>query len=182
MPIPIDSSARIVSLRSSVDVERVEAHCLHAPERTAHDVARIAFVRLAVGLDDVADEATDLGLAFTGRHQAPGGGIGDRDHVRLLDRVEAGDRRPVEAHAVVQGALDLGRRDRKALQVPFDVREPEEDVLDALFLHLVEHSLTGLGVGSRPVLAFDHCHSASSSRGENERGPSRITPAADPER
>ena len=58
--------------------------------------------------------------------------IGDRDHVRLLDRVEARDRRAVEAHPVVERRLDLGRGDREALQVPLEVGEPEEDVLDLL--------------------------------------------------
>ena len=80
-----------------------------------------------------------------GRHQAERGGIGDRDHVGLLDRVEAGDRRAVEAHPVVQRALDLGRRDREALEVALDVREPEEDVLDALLGHRSRTALRAFG-------------------------------------
>ena len=66
------------------------------------------------------------------RHHLEGVGIGDRDHVRLLDPVEPGDRRAVEAHSVVEGALHLGGRDREPLQMAFEVRKPQEDVLDAL--------------------------------------------------
>ena len=146
----------VLELRA--DVERVEPQRLHPVEREPEHVPRVALVRHAVGLDDVADHAADLRLALARRHDPERRRIGDRDHVRLLDRVEAGDRRAVEAHAVVERALDLRRRDREALQMPFDVGEPEEDVLDALLLDLLEHGLAGLGVGRRPVLALDHRH------------------------
>src|SRR5262249_1125867 len=88
-------------------------------------------------------------------------GIRDRDHVRLLDRVEAGDRRAVEAHPVVERALELAPRDREALQVPLEVGEPEEHVLDAARLDLREHLLARLRVGCRPVPALHETHSPS---------------------
>ena len=55
-------------LELGTDVERVEAQRLHPIERAAQHVARIAFVRLAVRLDDVADHPADLRLAFARRH------------------------------------------------------------------------------------------------------------------
>ena len=145
-------------LELGADVERVEAHRLHAVERTAQHIARVALVRVAVGRDDVADHAADLRLAFAPRHQLVRVGIGDGDHVRLLDRVEARDRRAVEAHAVVERILDLARRYGKALQVAFDVREPEEDELDPLVVDALEHVLAHFHIARRPIACPDLCH------------------------
>ena len=39
------------------------------------------------------------------------------DHVGLLDRVEAGDRGPVEAHTALEGVLQLGDVDRERLEL-----------------------------------------------------------------
>src|ERR687886_554524 len=114
-------------LELGADVEAVEAERAHPLERAPQDVARVALVGLPVRRDDVADHPRDLRLARLPRHELERVGIGDRDHVRLFDRVEAGDRRAVEAHAVVERVLDFARRDREALQVPLDVGEPEED-------------------------------------------------------
>ena len=137
------------------DVERVEAHRRHPLEGAAEGVARVAVVRLPVRRDDVADHPAFEAV----RQDAEGRRIGDRDHVRLLDRVEAGDRGTVEAHAVVEGAGQLALRDREALQMPFEIGEPEQDVLDPGGLDLLEDVLPRLGVGRRPILALDlrHC-------------------------
>ena len=129
-------------LRLGADVERVEAHRLHPLERAPEREARVAGVRLAVGRDDVADHPRRLAV---GQHPE-GLGVGDRDHVRLLDRVEAGDRRAVEAHPVVERALDLADRDREALEMPLEIGEPEEHVLDAAGLDLREHLLARLRI------------------------------------
>ena len=91
-----------------------------------------------------------LRLALARGHQPERRRVGDRDHVRLLDRVEAGDRRAVEAHPVVERALDLVERDREALQVPLDVGEPEEQVVDALLLDLLEDVLPRRRIRRRP--------------------------------
>src|SRR5207302_3872657 len=153
--------------------ERVEAHALHPLERAAEDVARVAFVRLAVRRDDVADHPRDLRLALLPRHQLKGLGIRNRDHVGLLDRVEARDRRAVEAHPIVESALDLVRGDREALQVAFDVREPEEDELDALLLHPLEDVLARVLARRRPVPALDLRHERLL---ENAKSPGRALP------
>ena len=141
-------------LRLGADVERVEAHRLHPLDRAPQDVARVAVVALAVGRDDVADHPARLAVGEDPERRR----IGDRDHVGLLDRVEAGDRRAVEAHAVVERAFDLARRDREALQVPLEVREPEQHVLDPALLDLLQHVLPGTGIRRRPVLALDLRH------------------------
>ena len=127
-------------LELGADVERVEAHLPHPLDGELEDVAGIALVGRAVRLDDVADHPADLGAERVAvvvdgpRHDLERRGIGDRDHVRLLDPVEPGDRRAVEAHAVVERALHLAGRDRERLEVAFEIGEPEEDVLDALVL------------------------------------------------
>ena len=148
----------VLELRA--DVERVEAHLLHALEGELEDVARVALVRRAVGLDDVADHAADLGAELVAvvvdgpRHQLERRRIRDRDHVRLLDPVEAGDRRAVEAHPVVERALHLVGRDRERLEVPLEIREPEEDVLDALVLDPLQHRASRGDARRGPILAL----------------------------
>ena len=139
------------------DVEGVEAQLAHALDRAPKDVARVAFVRLAVRRDDVADHPRDLrAVALRVRHELECRRIRDRHHVRLLDGVEARDGRAVEAHAVVERILDLGRRDGEALEVPFEVGEPEEDEVDALLLDALENTsaLGGIARCSVPRL----CH------------------------
>jgi hypothetical protein len=157
-------------LELGADVEGVEAHLPHPVERTAEHVARVALVRLAVGGDDVADHPADLRAAV--RQELERGRVGDRDHVRLLDRVEAGDRRAVEAHPVVERALDLGGGDREALQVPLEVGEPEQHVLDALALHAFHHRPPGLGVRGRAVPAL-HLRHALLLKDKSPGSPSR---------
>ena len=148
----------VLELRA--DVERVEAHLLHSLEGELEDVARVALVRRAVGLDDVADHAADLGAELVAvivdgpRHQLERRRIGDRDHVRLLDPVEPGDRRAVEAHPVVERALHLVRRDRERLEMPLEIREPEEDVLDALVLDPLQHRASRSDARRGPILAL----------------------------
>src|SRR4029450_1065620 len=149
-------------LELGTDVERVEAHGLHALERTAQHVARVAFVRLPVGRADVTDHAADLRLTLLPRHQPVRARIGDRDHVRLLDRVEPGDRRAVESHPVVKGALDLARGHRERLEVSLEVGEPEEQELDPVVLDLLESVLSGLLAGGGPVLRLDLLRHAQS--------------------
>ena len=140
------------------DVERVEAHAPHALDRPPQHVAGIAFVGLPVGSDDVADHPRDAMLALVGRHQLERVRIRDRDHVRLLDRVEPCDRRAVEPHPVVERAFDLARRDREALQVPLDVAEPEQEELHALVLDPLQHLLPLRRIARRPVLRLHHRH------------------------
>jgi hypothetical protein len=83
--------------------------------------------------------------------------VGHRDHVRLLDRVEAGDGRAVEAHPVGERVLELLAADGEALQLPVDVGEPEPDELDAVLVGAGDDVLrlgAGLGGGCHLCVSF----------------------------
>ena len=127
--------AEVEELELGADVVGVEAHLLGPLHRPLQDPARVALVGAAAGDADVAEHARDrvLVLGAPG-DQGEGRGIGHGDHVRLLDRVEAGDRGAVEAHAAVEGVLELGGVDREALQLAEHVGEPEADEADVVLL------------------------------------------------
>ena len=69
--------------------------------------------------------------------------IGHGDHVRLLDAGEAVDRRAVEAHALLERALELAVGHGEALQNAEHVGEPEADELDVALLDRLEDVLFG---------------------------------------
>ncbi len=144
------------------DVERVEAHALHPFERLTESKSRIALVRRAVGRDDVADHPRDVRADRVAmvidrtRHELEARRVGNRNHVRLLDRVETRDRRTVEAHPVVQRLRHLRRCDRERLEVSLEVGEPEENVLDAFILDPLEHRPPRSNARRRAVLALHH--------------------------
>ena len=66
-------------------------------------------------------------------------GVGAGQHVALLDPAEAVDGRAVEGHALVEGVLQLGRRDVEGLGGAEDVGEPELDEADAPLLDGPQH-------------------------------------------
>jgi len=158
--------AEVEELELGADVEGVEAHVFGPFEGALHDPARVTLVGVAARHLDVAEHAGDGVLPFRPPgDQSEGRGIGHRDHVRLLDRVEAGDRGAVEAHAPVEGILELGSVDREALQLPEHVGEPETDEADVVFLD-------DLGDVSGTLRLL--CHSCLlgsrlSARGRNDR-------------
>ena len=107
--------------------------------RLARHEARVAAVGLAG--ERVVHEAVD-------RQRLPGAegvdergvGVGDQDHVRLLDLLEAADRRPVEADALVeQLGRELAGRHREVLHQARQVAEADVDDLDALVGDQAEH-------------------------------------------
>ena len=123
--------AEVEELELGADVEGVEAHLLGPFERPLQDPARVALVRFAAGHLDVAEHPRHRVLVLRPPgDQGEGRGIGHGDHVRLLDRVEAGDRGAVEAHAALEGVLELGGVDREALQLAEHIGEPESDEAD----------------------------------------------------
>ena len=117
-------------LELGTDVERVEAHRLRTLQRAAQHVARVALVRGPLGRDHVAEHPPHALLLRAPRQHRERARVGHRDHVRLLDRVEARDRGPVEAHAGLERVVQLGGVDRERLQLPEDVGEPEADEAD----------------------------------------------------
>jgi hypothetical protein len=107
------------------------------------DVARIAAVALA--RDRVGDEAVQhQRLAGAERVDVRRIGVGHEDHVRLLDLLEAADRGPVEAVAVLEGVLAQHRCwDRHVLHDPGEVREPQVDEFARLVLDERQHLSCG---------------------------------------
>ena len=102
--------------------------------RLLGDVAGVAGVRLT--RDGVAHEAVDVqGLVLAERVDDSGVGVGHEEHVRLLDLLEAPDRRAVEAEAVLERPCgQLVGRNGKVLHKPRQVAEAEVDDLDPLLL------------------------------------------------
>src|SRR5665213_2522383 len=117
-------------LELGADVEGVEAHLGGAPDRAAQDVARVALIRSALGRQHVAEHAPDALLLRTPGQHREGRGVRHRDHVRLLDRVEAGDRGTVEAHPGLERPIELGGVDRERLQLADDIGEPQANEAD----------------------------------------------------
>ena len=138
--------AEVEVLELGPDVEGVEAHLLRALQRPPQHVARVALVGLAARGEHVAEHPRDALLVRPPGQHLEGGHVGHGDHVRLLDGVEAGDRGAVEAHAALEGVVELRCVDREALQLPQDVGEPEADEADVPLLDLGFDALPGRGL------------------------------------
>ena len=125
----------VEELQLGAQVVVVVPHCPRALEGAAQYLAGVALVGLAGGQLDVAEHARHaLHLGAVGQNRE-GVGVGHGDHVRLLDGVEAGDRRAVEAHPLLHRRRQLLARDGEALQLPQHIREPEPDELDVALFH-----------------------------------------------
>ncbi len=129
-------------LELGTDVDRVrEAGLLQIRLGLLRDVAGVARVPLA------GDRVLDVADQHERRH----GGervhlrrrrIGDQEHVRLVDRLEAPDRGAVEAEPLLEDVLvQLGHRDREVLPEARQVDEAEIDDLGALLLGQLERVL-----------------------------------------
>ena len=131
-----------LELRPHVEVREPES--LRAFERAPQDLPGIALVGLAAGRDHVAEHARHAAVLRPPGEHREGGRVGHGDHVRLLDGVEARDRRAVEAHPALEGVLQLLRVHREALELPQDVREPQPDEADVTVLDEGDDVLGGL--------------------------------------
>ena len=137
--------AEQVVLELGADVEGVEAHRARSLQRASQDVAGIALIGGALGRDHVAEHAPHaLGLGPPRQH-GEGRWVGHRDHVRLLDRVEARYRGAVEAHPRFERVVEFLDVDREGLQPAQDVGEPEADEADLALGHDGLDVLRGLG-------------------------------------
>ena len=74
-------------------------------------------------------------------------GVGAGEHVALLHPAVAVDRRAVELHALLEGVLELRRRDGERLELAEHVAEPEPDQPDPALLDRAQHVV---------LLALDH--------------------------
>src|SRR5215210_1453943 len=93
----------VLELRPAEEV--IEAHLAGALERPSQDVARVADIRVSVRRPDIADHAGRRSLLRAPRDRLERRSVGHGDHVRLLDVLVAGDRRPVKAHPAIQRIL-----------------------------------------------------------------------------
>ena len=102
-------------------------------------VAGVAFERGAVEVDHVAHHPGDRRAVGQVGEELEGLGVGHGQDVALLDPAEAVDGRPVEGHALLEGVLQLGRRDLERLGGAEHVGEPHLDEPHAPFLDRPQH-------------------------------------------
>ncbi len=147
----VEVAALVQGLRAlrigEVEVLQLRPHVEHVAqvgrplEVALQDVPRVPFEGGAVGLEDIAHHSRHPLLLGPPGEDDEGVGVGHRHHVALIDAGESLDRRAVESLPLPQRQLQFLDRDRKALQEPQDVREPETDELDVVLPGLVEHVL-----------------------------------------
>ena len=137
---PVGVAVDQVELDLRVDVAG-EAGLGDPGELTLKHRARVGAGRLAVGREDVAEHAGHAVVPVPPRQHLECGGVRGQEHVGLEDARESLDRRSVEADALLEGALDLGRCDGHGLELPGDVSEPQADEADVAFLDGSEHVL-----------------------------------------
>ena len=144
--------AKQVELDLGVRVERESAiGC--ALERALEHVAGVGDCRHAIGGGDVAEHAPGRVDVATPRQRLERRRVGVREQVGFEGAAEALDGGAVEADALGEGALDLGRRDRHRFQGADDVGEPEPDELDAPLLDRAKNEVTLL-IHPHPLSQF----------------------------
>ena len=127
------------------DIDRVaDAFRLHVGLGLLGGGARIAVVGLAG--DRLEDVAQDHHRRLREeRIHVDRVGVGHEDHVGLVDRLPAGDRRAVEHHAVGEHVLvDLDNVHRHMLQLALGIGEAKVDELHVVVLDLL-HDVFGCG-------------------------------------
>ncbi len=127
------AGARVEELHLGPDEER-EALLPGPLEVALQHVAGVAVERVAREDLNVAEHPGDRGLGVAARQQLEGVRVGFGQHVGFLDPAVPLDRRAVEGHALLEGDLQLGRRDLHRLQEAEHVGEPQPDEADAALL------------------------------------------------
>jgi hypothetical protein len=123
---------------------RVEGEALlgRLGEHAAQHVPRVGPGGAAVGEQDVAEHPGALAADTTlEREDLERRRVGHGDHVRLGDPGEALDGRAVDAHALLEGGLELGRCDGHAFQGAEHVGEPKPDKTDVALFERTKHEL-----------------------------------------
>ena len=108
-------------------------------QHAAQHVPRVGGGGPAVRGEHVAEHPGALSLVAAPGQDLEGRGIGLQQHVRLGDAGVSVDRGAVEAQALREGVLHLGRRQGHRLQGADHVREPEPDEPDVPVLDGAEH-------------------------------------------
>ena len=84
---------------------------------------------------DVAEHARHAALGGAPGQELEGLGVGEGEHVGLLETSKAINRRAVEANALLEGLLELLGRDRERLQRAQDVCEPQANKTNVALLN-----------------------------------------------
>ena len=130
----------VEELELGPDVEHV-AHVERTLDLAREHLARVALEGLAFGRADVAEHATD-GVAFGApRKHLEGRGVGEGEHVAFPRAAKALDAAAVEAHAVLEGVLELARDDGERLHVAENIGKPEANEVDIAALDGLEHEI-----------------------------------------
>ena len=128
----------------------------------------------AVGQGEVAEHPGGAGALAAPRQDLEGARVGLGEHVGLVDPREALDDRPVEADALGEGPLELGRGDRHRLQGAEHVGEPEPDEPDvALFDGAEDELLLTVHVSILPHRCFLRV-TATCAPDDGGRGPGMV--------
>ena len=153
MPVRVPDRVEDVELRLRAEVRGVgDAAGGEVGLGLLRHVARVAAVGLA--RDRVVDEEVDVQrLVRAERVEEGAAGVGQQQHVRLVDRLEPADRGAVEAQAVGERVLaERRRRDGEVLHDAGQVAEAHVDVLDVVVADVrgdlvgtVEHRSSGIG-------------------------------------
>ena len=116
-------------------------------EVALEDVPRVGVRRRAVGHLDVAEHPGGRRPLTAPRQDLEGRRVGLGEHVRLVDPGEALDRRAVEADALLEGPLELGRCHRHRLEVAQHVGEPQPHEPHVALLERPQHEVFLLAHG-----------------------------------
>jgi hypothetical protein len=120
-----------LDLRVHVEGEPEVSRLLHHPTQ---DMSGIGVRRRAVRHEDVAEHPRRPRRFAAPWQHLERRGVGAREHVRLVHSGEALDRGAVEADALRESALELGRGNRHRLEKAEDVGEPQPDEADVPLL------------------------------------------------
>ena len=127
-----------VELDLGVRVER-EAEICSLGQGALEHVTRIGITRCAIGHEDVAKHASYSRTLTAPRQQREGCGVRLDEHVGFVDASEALNGRTVEANALGEGTLQLGRRNGDRLQGAEHVGEPQPHETDVTFFNGAEY-------------------------------------------
>ena len=127
-------------------------------DRPLQDIAGIPLIGGPVRVQDITDHSGHRPIGRPPGDHLKGRRIGHGDHVALLNARKSLDRRPVEAHSLLDALFQLRGRDAENLLHPQDIREPELHEADIVILHRLQDILLCLALkhGEPLFLSFFH--------------------------
>ncbi len=126
----------VLDLRGGEEGESLLAGAVEVP---AQHVPGASLEGSPVEVEDVAEDPGDGCLVGVPGKDLERLGIGSGQHIALLDPGESVDGRSVEGHTLLEGVLELGRRDGEGLGRSQDIGEPQLHEPHGAFFHRPEH-------------------------------------------